>query len=63
MHIEHLRKRALEELALLSDYYRENEEIDLDFVYIHTLTLLEHLDAMKHRVEDFVEAELDQGAA
>lgn len=60
-----MRKRALEELALLAEYHRENEDINFDFVYVHTLTLLEHLDAMKlgHKFGDAAEAEVERGAA
>lgn len=60
-----MRKRALEELALLSEYYQENEDINLDFVYVHTLTLLEHLDAMTlaRNVGEAAEADRERGAA
>lgn len=65
MDADHMRRRALEELALLAEYYQENEVINLDFVYVHTLTLLEHLDAMTlaRKIGDAAEADRERGAA
>lgn len=52
MNKEAIQQRAVEELALLSDYYTRSKRIDLRFVRIHAEALLQHIHTLQSISED-----------